>query len=316
MARAGGVHAGERSASARTGDLVQVSGGQPGVFYVLRPAPAGPEFPLAAYFHKLDDQDPRQNKGVDQLGLEIDFAIAADPDPRPALGAIDLALLQPRTPLLGITPVDVGSSLAVRAVKAQTKVEVQMPKQARVAPVPAIRAARDVVDLGSAAQVVVPASSPDDRYELTLAGAAVAPATAGTGADLAFDTGPLGADTAFEVVVTTPGDKGLRVDRVVGVAIRVRPDVTLPVSASADILSPGASTNVIVERTQSGVTYQLMNGETAVGTPTPGTGQTLTLPTGSIGGDTTFSVVAARADDPRITAVLATRPTVKFAPGP
>jgi hypothetical protein len=299
----------------RTGALVQVSGGQPGVFYFFRPAPSGAEFPLAPYFHKLDDLDGRQNKGVGQLGLEIDFAIAANPDVLPD-GAVDLARLRPRTPLLDITPVEVGSSLAVRAVKAQTNVDVPMAKQARVTAGPAVHAAPDVVDLGASAQVVIAASTSEDQYELTVGGTVVQPATAGTGADLALDTGPLRADTAFEVTVTSSGNQTLRVTRVLGVSVRVRPDATLPVAPTVTILAAGASADVIVERTQVGVSYQLMNGDAVVGALMPGTGRSLALPTGPITADTTFSVVAERADDPRIRSVLATRALVKFAPAP
>ena len=105
----------------KTGGTLQVYDGQPGVFYYFRVAPAGTEFPLPAYFHKRNAQDT-QNKGIGEGGLAIgiDFVITDDPPTPPA----DRAAEKPQPPRLSITPLPMGSSLKVRAVKAQTGIEV------------------------------------------------------------------------------------------------------------------------------------------------------------------------------------------------
>ena len=57
-----------------------------------------------------------------------------------------------------------------------------------------------------------------------------------------------------------------------------------------------------------------MSGQTAVGSPLPGTGAELALPSGPISADTTFSVAAARADNAQIAAVLKAQASVKLTP--
>jgi len=205
---------------AQTGDSMQMSGGQPGVFYYFRPEPAGEEFKQSAYFHKRDDADNNENKGVGQIAVEVDFAIAADPDAaRPA----DVAKAAPRAPLLGITPVAAGASLSIRAMKAQTAVEKKMSRDAQIAAVPAIRAEPPLIDAGSAAKILIPSSDPKDQYQLMLNGAPVGAPLAGNKADLEIVTDPLSADANFVVVVTRPADEGMRVERVVSVPVTVRP---------------------------------------------------------------------------------------------
>lgn len=300
---------------AQTGDTMQVSNGQPGVFYYFRWASAVAEFPLPAYFHKRDDQDNTQNKGVGQLGIEIDFAIATDPDAGSAGAASGRATVFPRAPLLGITAGATGSSLSSRAVKAQTMVEAKTAQLALVATVPAIRADQAVIDYGGSAKILIPASKPEDQYQVTLEGAPVKPAVTGDNTDLAVITDPMNADASFDVVVTRPADQGMRVERVVQVPVLVRPNTALPVSAKADAVVNGTGTEIVVQDTQQGVDYQLISGRAAIGSAVPGNGASITLPTGPISADTTFTVAAARADNAQITVVLKAQATVKLKPG-
>lgn len=110
-------------ANSTTGEsLMQVSGGEPGVFYYFKPLPTGSEFPLPAYFHKHDLRDTTQNKGVGQLGVEIDLVVIDNP----STPGSDPARHFPASPVIGISPSTVGSQFSVRAVKAQTRVEVKM----------------------------------------------------------------------------------------------------------------------------------------------------------------------------------------------
>lgn len=299
---------------AQTGDSLQVAGGQLGVFYHFRPSPAGDDFPLPAYFHQRDEHDVTQNKGVDQLGVEIDLALATDLQPPLAVGA-DLARAFPRLPLLDITPLPAGTSLACRAVKAQTKVEVAMAQLAQLAAVPAIRADQAVIDYGSSTKIVIPDSQPEDQYQVTLAGGAVRPALTGNHGELVISSEPLNADAACEVVVSSVVEQGIRVERVVAVQVLVRPNAALPVSATADTVALNAGSQIVVEQSQRGIDYQLLSGQAAIGPPLPGNGASIVLPTGPITADTTFSVTAARADKPEIAVVLAAQATVKLKSG-
>ena len=186
---------------AQTGDTMQVSNGQPGVFYFFRQAP-GAEFPRPAYFHKRDDQDSTQNKGVGQLGLEIDFAIAADPDGPPSGSP---ATVFPRAPRLPITPVATGSSLSSRAMKAQTSVEVQMAQVAQIASL-VVSARQNTVDKGAGTDIDVSSSQPGISYQLLAGQSSIGPAVVGTGATITLPTGPIATDTTFTVVATPVGN--------------------------------------------------------------------------------------------------------------
>ncbi|MFN0194232.1 MAG: hypothetical protein ACKVP5_20065, partial [Aestuariivirga sp.] len=208
---------------AKSGDTIEVSNGQPGVFYYFQPPPPGAEFLLPAYFHKRDARDAMQNKGVGQLGMEIDFVVAADADAGAVAPGNSPATKFPRLPLLGITPVATGSSLSSRAMKAQTAVEAKMAKSAAIAAVPAIHADKPEIDFGSSAKIVIPASSPQDRYQVMLKGAPVGSAITGDGSEVVVTTDPVRSDAVFEVLVTRLADDGMQVERVVSVAVSVRP---------------------------------------------------------------------------------------------
>jgi hypothetical protein len=107
-----------------TSGVMQVFDGQPGVFYYFRQSPTGMEFKRPAYFHKRDDRDKSLNKGLDQLKLQIDFVIAADPPPSEVSESTNLAEIHPEPPLLQTDHLSTGTTLYIRAVKAQTRVAV------------------------------------------------------------------------------------------------------------------------------------------------------------------------------------------------
>ena len=300
----------------RTGSTLQVRGGEPGVYYRFQPLPAGDAVPLPAYFHKRDASDPAQNKGVGQLGLEIDFSIARRAAASPAQVGDDPATLHPLPPLLDITPLQdttplrEGIRLAILALKAQTGVTAPMALEALIAAVPAIRAAEPVVDHGAAATILIPVSDARDLYQLHVAGQPVQPAVAGDGSDLVLETDRLLADARFEVVVTRAADAGVLVERVAPVPVLVRPDATLQVLARSTSVAPGSGTEIVVQASQRQVGYQLMSGATAVGAPVAGTGGDIALPTGPLAAQARFDITARRADEPQVTAVLRAQVTV------
>ncbi len=108
--------------STQSGDALQVSDGEPGVFYYLRSTPTGEEFKQAVYFHKRDAQNATQNKGLGQLGLEVDFVVVGDSTPGTSVTGAAASTFPP-LPTLDITPLTIGSEFYLRAVKAQTAVE-------------------------------------------------------------------------------------------------------------------------------------------------------------------------------------------------
>ena len=95
-----------------------VSGGQRGVFYHLRADANDQELGLPAYFHRRDEHDPQQNRGIGQLEIERDLAIARALDstvsPSPHL-------TPPPDPLVDVEPLP-GAQVSIMAVKARSGV--------------------------------------------------------------------------------------------------------------------------------------------------------------------------------------------------
>lgn len=110
------------SADATTTRML-VTGGQPGVFYHF--FQGGEAIGLPAYFHRLDETDPEQNRGLGQLRVEVDFVIVRDP---PRVGAEeDLARLRPLPPLVDVT-LSQDAPVSVWAVKVRTGVAWEAPR--------------------------------------------------------------------------------------------------------------------------------------------------------------------------------------------
>jgi hypothetical protein len=277
---------------------MQVAGGQAGIYYHFRPAPSGKEFERPAYFHKRHGSPPL-NKGVGELAVGVDFAIAAPPE-----GLVgDRGATAPRLPLLDIPALAGGDSLAVRAVKAQTGVEVPLTPQAQIPKLPAIQADPAIVDYGASTKIVAAESTAG--LELTLNGATV---------KLPFETGPLLADTTFVLAAADAAPKGLKVEIVLQLSVLVRPNAGLALSARAESVDKGGATAIVVRGSERGVNYRLVAGSTPIGQAAlAGTGGELVLPTGPIAADTTFSVTATRADNAQLATALKAQVTVKVA---
>ena len=205
----------------KTSGTIQVSDGQPGVFYFFRRTQQGKDLKLPAYFHKRDNLDESQNKGLNQLKLKIDFVVAANPPGGSVGDTDDPAKIAPQPPILQTGPLKTDSSLFIRAVKAQTRVKTPLDLAAQIGALPEIRPEQATVNSGSTARIQVLASKTGDRYLLTLNGGPVKKARNGNGADLAFITGPLSQDTTFEMIVTRPEEAGIAVERVVRLQVLV-----------------------------------------------------------------------------------------------
>lgn len=102
---------------------LSVSGGQRGVFYHFRRIGQTSEIGLPAYFHRLDEADPQQNRGVGQLRIGTDFVVARDPDDPDALQT-DPAHRAVSPPIVNLTdvPPQGENSVSVMAVHARTGV--------------------------------------------------------------------------------------------------------------------------------------------------------------------------------------------------
>jgi hypothetical protein len=102
---------------------LSVSGGQRGVFYHFRRIGQTTEIGLPAYFHRLDEANPQQNRGVGQLRIETDFAVARDPDDPHALQT-DPASRPVPDPIVELTnvPPQGETSVSVTAIHARTGV--------------------------------------------------------------------------------------------------------------------------------------------------------------------------------------------------
>lgn len=207
-------------AGTKTDGTLAVTGGQAGVLYFVRRDPDGADLGLPAYFHKVDEQDPTVNKGIGQLRVEVDLAISRGTQ-RPAATASELAATPPLSPVLDTGPIDLGTKLYLRAVKAQTRVSVKLAKQAQMDSLPDIKAEPATVASGSPATIVVHASVIGERYQLTLDGKPIGPPQDGNSKDLKFTTDPIASTTRFEMRVTRSGESGIPLERrvLIGVAV-------------------------------------------------------------------------------------------------
>ena len=104
---------------------IQVSGGQAGVFYEFTTLGDGKVQGLPVYFHQLDRADNTQNKGLGQLQIGVDMVISPALLPERVKANPNLAGLPPEQPELSADAgIKSDAELSIRAIKAQTRVEV------------------------------------------------------------------------------------------------------------------------------------------------------------------------------------------------
>ena len=104
---------------------IQVSGGQAGVFYQFTTVADNKLQGLPVYFHQLDRADNTQNKGLGQLQIGVDMAIAPDLSAEKQSAHQNLAGLSPEPPQLSAEArIKSDAELSIRAYKAQTGVDV------------------------------------------------------------------------------------------------------------------------------------------------------------------------------------------------
>jgi hypothetical protein len=304
-------------ATATNGDLA-ISGGQPGVFYSIRRDQAGADRGLPAYFHKRDAQDPRLNKGLDQLAIEVDFVVAR-PWPSSMAGA-DPAETAPQSPLLAAGPLPLDTPLSIYAVKAQTRVAIALGASPQIAAGPEAVPDKDAIAYGASTQIRIKATRTGETYQLMLNGKLLGqPKTGASGQDRLLDTGALTEDTAFEILATPPESLATSaatpiVERVLTATVLVRPNPALQASASQALVEYNTATMIQIDASQPGVNYQLLAGKKPVGKPVAGTGDTIALPTGLLTTGTTFGIRATKNANPSLFADLEQQISVQVQP--
>lgn len=283
---------------------LRVRGGQPGVAYRPVPLPAGPALPQAAYMHQRTDGDATVNKGLGQLVIGVDLAVATDADAPATLLPDQQA---PAAPLLDLPAWPAGTRLAWQATKVHTGVAADLPQQALLPALPAIRLVADWVAPGASAQVQVTDSDAALRYQVGQPGQPWGEPVPGTGGVLLLASTPLPADTG------APADRWLRLRASAAAGdtlpvateqwlrLRLLPRSDLPLEANRSSVAVGEATTIDLASTQPGVLYQLLqregDGTQPVGAPALGDGRPLQLPTGTLKADARFQVLATRADD-------------------
>ena len=302
--------------SGQTVSELALAGGQPGVFYAVQPS-AGPAPTLPGYFHQRDDSNPAQNKGLGQIAVGLDFAIAG---PGTAAPLADLATTPPPEPSLVIAPWAVGTRLSLLATRAQTGLQAPLARQASIAALPALSLAADVLDFGAVAQLSIAASVVGERYQLRRNGQDLGAPVDGTGANLVLSSDALNAATLLELAATRPADPDQALTRFQRWPLQVRPNTALALSAQDAQVAIGSATQVLVLGSEVGVSYQLQQtgaagaASTSVGPALPGTGADLALPTGAISADIQFQVSALRDGDARTSVLLAASVSVSVQP--
>lgn len=279
-----------------------VAGGQPGVFYTPRTTPPGANI-LPAYFHQRSPDDATDNKGIGQLELEVDFAVARDGQP-------------PLPPVVETGSAAVATSWTIAAMMAQSRVGIDLPDPAIVAAVAPAQLSADLIDRGGIARVTLPASVAADGYALWQEAlpddAPVGSARDGNGRALEFASSAIANDIVLVLSATSKAPIPVR--RRIRFPVAVRPDPSCPVRAGDTAVAAGNRTKILVDKTQIEISYQLVAAGAAVGAAQKGTGDTLVFVTDPINATTIFSVTATRLNPPAATATLAATATVTLKP--
>ncbi len=189
--------------------------GQAGVHYEFA-REGKPAFSKSAYFHQRDDLDSRSNKGLGQLRVGVDMAIARDRSGSASAG--EPSTTAPALPSLDSAALPVGSVLTVVARRAMSSLTAPLELSATLFAVPAITAAP--VKLGALAKLVVAASVVGERYTLVRGDANIGEPAMGTGAALELTTDAITERTTFEVAIERVG-AGIPVVRRVAITVEV-----------------------------------------------------------------------------------------------
>lgn len=206
----------ELAGDATTGPVL-LQDGQAGVYYELRRDGTDLALGLPGYFHQADDAVATVNKGVEQLRIEVDAAVARDPASEPTDRPTTPAL----PPLVDLDPLPAGAVLRARARRAMTGLVVDLVRPATIDPAPAIAREPEAVAAGASATIVIAASVAGERYRL-LRDEQLLAEVAGTGGRVELATGPLAATTEFQLELVRDQPDALPVERRVRLVVAVQ----------------------------------------------------------------------------------------------
>jgi gliding motility-associated-like protein len=154
----------------------------------------------------------------------------------------------------------------------------------------------DPVCIGGISSVTVINSEPGVSYQLrnNADNSLIGTALAGTGANLDLPTGALNSTTTFNVLAIKVGCS-LPLTATATVTVLGNIDPSLVVSAQASPICEGSGTNILVDNSVNGVTYQLRDDadDSLVGVAIGGTGGTISLPTGILSTSKVFNILAS-----------------------
>ncbi|WP_281297601.1 Ig-like domain-containing protein [Flavobacterium limnophilum] len=127
------------------------------------------------------------------------------------------------------------------------------------------------------------------NYQLQIGGVNTGSVVAGTGAAISFGNQTVAG--TYTVVATAVTGCTSNMTGSVVVTVNTTPSATLVLSGTSSICT-GATTNISVTDSEVGISYQLRDGTTNIGTAVIGTGGTISLSTGALSTTTTFNVLA------------------------
>jgi gliding motility-associated-like protein len=154
----------------------------------------------------------------------------------------------------------------------------------------------DPVCVGGSATITIFNSESGVSYQLrndsdnSLIGTAIA----STGGSLDLSTGPLNATSSFNVLAVR-GTCSIELINTVTANVQGNVDPTLTITAQDTQLCEGSSTDILIDNTEAGVTYQLRNDndDSLVGSAVAGTGGQISLPTGVLTSSMEYNVLAS-----------------------
>ncbi|MCW5911168.1 MAG: gliding motility-associated C-terminal domain-containing protein [Cyclobacteriaceae bacterium] len=122
---------------------------------------------------------------------------------------------------------------------------------------------------------------------------AIGAPVAGTGSTLTISTGALTSSTTFNILASN-GICSIELTNLATVNVDINPDPALTVTGPAATLCIGGSASILINNSETGVSYQLRNDadDSNVGSAVAGTGGTIALPTGALVADASFNVLA------------------------
>ncbi len=160
-----------------------------------------------------------------------------------------------------------------------------------------IIAAQDPVCEGSATVVQIANSEAGVSYQLrnNSNDSPVGAPVPGNGTTIDLPTGNLTSDIVFNVLAVS-GTCSIEMNQTVSITVTPLPNIGLTVAPQDAAVCPGSNTNIIVQASESGVSYQLRNDsdDSPVGTPVAGTGAPINLPVSNLTVATNFNVLATR----------------------